>query len=234
MEHFKEVDKEEQKKPDYKPVEKSFYFNHVWMGVTVCVTLLTAFILENPIQRDIILLESAISTISTTIYYFLTKTARENEISGKEIDWKRITLLRYNGWVLSTPIMLIAFLLFLSSTTKIKMTIPLVISIVILDWLMLLFGYLGEIGSIDRLTALIGGFIPFFAIFGIIFNTFLMGIGPIMNYVVFGLFVLFWGLYGLGYMLDLEPRNYLMNILDLSSKSGIGILFACYFLFFPK
>ena len=107
-----------------------------------------------------------------------------------------------------------------------------VLTIVLLDWTMLLFGYLGEIGYIGRLTAFIGGFIPFFALFGIIFKTFLMGGSSIeyINYLVFGLFVLLWGLYGLGYMYELEPRNYLMNVLDLLSKSGIGILFAFYFL----
>ena len=104
------------------------------------------------------------------------------------------------------------------------------IGIILLDWLMLFLGYLGEIGAIDRTVAVITGFIPFFAIFGIIYQTFLRTSGHTINKLVFGLFVLFWGLYGVGYMFDLEPRNYLMNVLDLLSKSGIGILFAIYFL----
>jgi len=214
----------------YAPIKRSFYFNHVWMSFTIVVTLITAFILKDPLYRTIILLETAISTISSIIYYFLLRSARKSQLESKDIDWKHITLLRYNGWAFSTPIMLIAFLLFLSANTKIKLTLFMGIGIILLDWLMLFLGYLGEIGAIDRTVAVITGFIPFFAIFGIIYQTFLRTSGHTINKFVFGLFVLFWGLYGVGYMFDLEPRNYLMNVLDLLSKSGIGILFAIYFL----
>ena len=214
----------------YAPIKYSFYFNHVWMSFTVVVTLVTAFILKNPLYRHIILLETAISSISSTIYYFLLRSARKSQLESKEIDWKGITILRYNGWVFSTPLMLIAFLLFLSANTKVKLTLFVVISIILLDWVMLLFGYLGEIGTIDRTTAVITGFIPFFIMFGIIYQTFLSNNGHTINRIVFGLFFLFWGLYGVGYMFELEARNYLMNVLDLLSKSGIGLLFAVYFL----
>uniref|UniRef100_A0A6C0I042 Bacteriorhodopsin-like protein n=1 Tax=viral metagenome TaxID=1070528 RepID=A0A6C0I042_9ZZZZ len=217
-------------KPDYKKVKSSFYFNHIWMSVTVVITIITAFILENPLHKYIILLETAISTISSTIYYLLTNTIQKSQNESIDIDWKKITILRYNGWVFSTPLMLIAFLLFLSATTKIKVTIPTIITIILLDWAMLLFGYLGEINYIDRMSALVTGFIPFFIMFGIIYNTFLQNKYVFFNYLIFALFLIFWGLYGVGYVLELEPRNYLMNLLDLLSKSGIGILFSIYFL----
>jgi bacteriorhodopsin len=220
-----------EKKSKYIESKNAFYFNHIWMFITVIVTLVTAMVLKIPLHRYIMLMEAAISTISTTIYYFLHQKILSNEANNEAVDWKRITVLRYNGWVFSTPIMLIAFLLFLSSTTKVKLTIPVALTIVILDWIMLLLGYLGEIGKITRNTALVSGFIPLFIIFGIIYQTFLHNKYMFFNYVIFVLFVMFWSLYGIGYMWDLESKNYLMNVLDLLSKSGFGLAFAFYFLY---
>lgn len=220
-----------EKKSKYIESERAFYFNHVWMFITVIVTLLTAMVLTIPLHRYIILLEAAISTISTTIYYFLHQKIVLNEKNNEDVDWKSITVLRYNGWVFSTPIMLIAFLLFLSSTTKIKLTIPIAVTIIILDWIMLLLGYLGEIGKITRNAAFVGGFIPLFIIFGIIYQTFFKNKYMLFNYLMFAFFVIFWSLYGIGYMWELESKNYLMNVLDLLSKSGFGLAFALYFLY---
>lgn len=224
------IDNENEKKDKYSDSKNAFYLNHVWMFITVIVTLLTAMVLEIPLHRYIILLEAAISTISTTIYYFLHKKILSNEKNNEEVDWKGITVLRYNGWVFSTPIMLIAFLLFLSSTTNIKLTVSVALTVVILNWIMLLFGYLGELGTISRNTALVGGFIPLFIIFGIIYRTFFKNKYIFFNYLTFAFFIIFWSLYGIGYMWDLESKNYLMNVLDLLSKSGFGLAFAFYFL----
>jgi hypothetical protein len=214
----------------YVNIETAFYFNHTWMFFTVIITLLTAIIVRIPMHRYIILMETFISSVSTYIYYLLGNKIRKNRENLEDVDWKGITVLRYNGWVFTTPIMLIAFLLFLSNSTKVKLTIPIVITIVLLDWLMLLLGYLGEIGQIDRSIAFYTGFAPLLVIFGIIYQVFFTRTFIFFNAVLFALFIIFWGLYGVGYMLELEPRNYLMNILDLLSKSGFGLLFAYYFL----
>lgn len=201
------------------------------MFITVIVTLATAVVVKIPLHRYIVLMEAFISTVSTTIYYLLHEKIQSNKAKKEEIDWKGITLLRYNGWMFTTPVMLIAFLLFLSSTTKIKISIPVVVSIVLLDWLMLYTGYLGEIGNLSRNTAFVVGFIPLIIIFGIIYQTFLCNKNSFFNFFIFTIFVIFWSLYGVGYLCELEPRNYLMNVLDLLSKSGFGLLFAFYFLY---
>jgi hypothetical protein len=221
--------------PDkYSQIEASFLFNHTWMFFTVFFTLVISFILKISIQRYIILMETFISSVSTTIYYLLLNRVRNNRREKQEIDWKGITILRYNGWMFTTPVMLIAFLLFLSNTTGIKLSMKVIISIVLLDWLMLIFGYLGENNTISRNTAFFAGFLPFFIIFGIIYNIFLRPKYNFLNFVIYILFFIFWGTYGISYLLDLEPRNYIMNILDLLSKSGIGIIFAVFYLYFNK
>jgi bacteriorhodopsin len=242
----KDKSKEPNKKDDenkYKKSESAFYLNHVWMGITVIITIITSLILKIPLQKYIILMEAFISAVSTYIYYLLWKKIQINKFNNEAIDWKGITILRYNGWFFTTPIMLIAFLFFLSSTTNITFSPIIPMAIVILDWIMLYLGYLGEIGNISRNTALIAGFIPLFIIFWIIYQTFFKNQFIFRNLVffrnqtffkinniIFILFILFWTLYGIGYTFELEPRNYLMNILDLLSKSFIGLIFAFYFL----
>lgn len=232
-----ETNENKSKQPDenYKKSESAFYFNHMWMGITVIITIITYFILKNKIHQQIILMEAFISAVSTYIYYLLWKKIQTNKMNNEDIDWKGITILRYNGWFFTTPIMLIAFLLFLSSTTKIILSPIIPMMIVILDWMMLYLGYLGEIGSISRTWALITGFIPLIIIFWMIYRIFFRNQiyfrnQITINNIVFGLFILFWTLYGIGYTFELEPRNYLMNILDLLSKSFIGLIFAFYFL----
>lgn len=208
-----------------------FYYIHLWMLFTVVVTVFTSFLLKSPLDKRIILLEAFISGISTTTYYFLNKKVMNNKANNEEVDWKGIALLTYRGWMFSTPIMIITFLLFLSSVTKIKLTLQTSIAVVLLDWLMLSIGYLGELGIIKRTIAVIVGFIPLIIIFGIIYYTFIRNKFVLITYFLFVCFIIFWSLYGVGYTWELEPRNYLYSWLDLLSKSGFGIIFAIYFLY---
>jgi hypothetical protein len=210
--------------------QSMFYYIHIWMLFTLIICFFTAFVLKIPLERNIIILEGLISTISTTIYYFLNKQLVTNLSNNQPIDWQDITVLRYRGWVLSTPLMIVGFLLFLSSTTKVPLTLTTAITCILLDWLMIFLGYLGEVSIINRNIGLVTGFIPLIFIFGIMYEIFLKNKFIFINYVMFIFFILFWSLYGLGYVLELVARNYLYNWLDLLSKSGFGFVFAMYFL----
>jgi len=219
-------------KPDKSKGKRSmFYYISVWMMFTVFVTVITAFIVKIPLDRNIIILEAFISIISTTIYYFLDKKIEFNIQNNEEIDWKGMAVLRYRGWTFSTPLMIVGFLLFLSSTTKIALTFTTAFTCIILDWLMIFLGYLGELDIINRNLALITGFIPLILIFGIMYQVFLRNKFILINYVMYIFFILFWSLYGVGYVWELGARNYLYNWLDLLSKSGFGFIFAVYFLY---
>ena len=219
-------------KPDKKKGKRSmFYYIRIWMLFTIIVTVFTAFVVKIPLDRNIIILEALISTISTTIYYFLDKKIESNINNNEPIDWKSMAVLRYRGWTFSTPLMIIGFLLFLSSTTKIPLTSTTAISCVLLDWLMIFLGYLGELDIINRNLALVTGFIPLILIFGIMYEVFLKNKFIFINYIMYIFFILFWSLYGIGYVWELGARNYLYNWLDLLSKSGFGFVFAVYFLY---
>jgi len=219
-------------KPDKSKGRRSmFYYIHIWMLFTIIVCVFTAFVIKIPLDRNIIILEALISTISTTIYYFLDKKIETNIKNNEEIDWKGMAILRYRGWTFSTPLMILGFLLFLSSTTKIALTFSTAFSCILLDEIMIFIGYLGELDIINRNLALITGFIPLILIYGIMYQVFLRNNFIFINYVMFLFFILFWSLYGIGYVWELGARNYLYNWLDLLSKSGFGFIFAVYFLY---
>ena len=96
------------------------------------------------------------------------------------------------------------------------------IIIVILNSIMLIFGYLGEIHYINNIYAVILGFIPFLIYFKIIYENYVID-----NYnsafQIFYYFFITWSLYGIAAFLPYYLKNILYNILDLFSKNFFGV-----------
>jgi hypothetical protein len=96
-----------------------------------------------------------------------------------------------------------------------------------LNWLMLLFGYLGEVGAIPLVAGVALGFAPFIAYFYIIYERF------VANYVnnnndttslkIYAYFLFFWSLYGIVAVLPYTLKNTIYNGLDLFSKNFFGL-----------
>ena len=96
--------------------------------------------------------------------------------------------------------------------------------IILLNWMMLLFGFLGEIKIIPMITATILGFIPFILYFGMIYYHYASDfrIGKLTFAVFFGL----WFLYGIAAFFPYYIKNSAFNILDLFAKNFFGIFLA--------
>jgi hypothetical protein len=94
---------------------------------------------------------------------------------------------------------------------------------------MLGIGYLGEVNHWDKLSTSLLGFMPFFAMFILIFTQFVAPKYRLDNYILFGVFVLVWSLYGIVYLLKEEYKNICLNILDLISKCFVGIGLWAYY-----
>lgn len=153
-----------------------------------------------------------------------------------------ITPKRYLDWVITTPIMLIILIfsmIFLkdkdNNTTHTLDFFDLfnkeyytIITVLILNWLMLLFGYLGEINYIPILLSVSFGFIPFLIYYYIIYNKYAMLSSGGMN--LFYYFFIVWSLYGVFAVLPYQTKNMCYNILDLFAKNFFGI-FLSYLLF---
>jgi bacteriorhodopsin len=89
---------------------------------------------------------------------------------------------------------------------------------------MLLFGYLGETGVLSIGLSTVLGFIPFFIMFYIIYQTFVIYIPEAKN--IFLYFVCVWGLYGIAALMPYNIKNASYNILDLFAKNFFGLFLA--------
>lgn len=101
---------------------------------------------------------------------------------------------------------------------------PILLPIFILNTLMLGFGYLEEIGQIDKILGISLGFIPFFWMFWIIYDSYakFTDVGRSTFYY----FSFIWGLYGVAAFMSYRIKNISYNILDLFSKNFFGIFLA--------
>ena len=149
-----------------------------------------------------------------------------------------ITPHRYMDWAITTPTMLItliSYLLFLEAKSKnsthnlnlssiFKSNYKTLIPILILNWMMLLFGYLGEVKVIPIFYSVVLGFIPFIIYYYMIYKNFVdKNTSNKSGYNIFIYFVFFWGSYGIVALLPYYIKNIIYNILDLFAKNFFGI-----------
>ncbi len=215
-------------------MNKSYFYYS--LGISILVQIVTGIIeifslfIKVPtafnIIRQLLILEVLVQVIEGSFYVWLLYNFT---------SVLNVTPKRYLDWVITTPTMLvtlIVYLIYLNNRNNIE-TVHLdffqvfnenftnIITILILNWLMLLFGYLGEVNIIPTLTGVILGFIPFLIYYYLIF----------INYVSFDnsgwqlflYFFFFWSLYGIVAALPYYIKNMFYNILDLFSKNFFGI-----------
>jgi hypothetical protein len=156
-----------------------------------------------------------------------------------------VTPSRYFDWAITTPTMLINLIFYLiflkhidSDTTSTLNFMDLfnqefytIITILLLNWAMLLFGYLGEISIMPVLVAVSLGFIPFLIYYYIIYKNY--ALLSENGFKIFLYFFIFWCLYGVSAVLPYKLKNTCYNILDLFSKNIFGI-FLTYLIFKNK
>jgi bacteriorhodopsin len=204
---------------------RSFQITFYCLVFAVAVTFLVGLSVGIPAERNILYMESFIAAVAAIIYYlFLQQNQTTESASKPHIDWSAIAKLRYLDWAITTPIMLVVLCLVLSLRTKIPLTTGTAVSLVGLDWLMLVFGYLGEVGVLSKIAATILGFLPFLVVFYIIYTTFLTSRyvrGPC--YALFGLYFVIWAAYGVVYLLDEVTKNMIFNGLDAVAKAFVGV-----------
>jgi hypothetical protein len=115
--------------------------------------------------------------------------------------------------------------------TLLKDNSDIIIPVVLLNWLMLLFGYLGEMRIIPVLLGVFLGFIPFLIYYYMIYVNYVTK--NTSGYLFFWYFFFFWSLYGVVAVLPYYIKNSFYNILDLFAKNFFGI-FLSYIIYFEK
>jgi bacteriorhodopsin len=180
---------------------------------------------KHNILRQILGLELIVQVIEFIFYL--------NFLSAPTIQG--LTEKRYYDWFLSTPVMLFTIALYffyvnfieedctntITITDFLKSNIKQVTLFVILNFLMLLFGYLAEIGLIDKYLAFILGSLALIGSFYIIYDNYGKYSEKTKNvfWIMFGL----WSMYGIAFLFPPVPKNLGYTVLDIFSKNFFGI-----------
>jgi len=202
-------------------------------GVIEIVALFIKVPTENLLLKQMLTLEVIVQIIEGSFYiYWLFNF---NNILN-------ITPKRYFDWIFTTPTMLVnlifylIFLKYKDENISYKLNFfelfhqefNTIFIILLLNWLMLLFGYLGEINLIPVLLGLTLGFIPFLIYYYIIYTKYAILSNDGLK--IFFYFFIIWSFYGIVAFLPYKIKNICYNILDLFSKNFFG-LFLSYILF---
>lgn len=199
----------------------SFTITFVGLIVSAILNLIESIRTTLPHVRHILSLEACIAIIAAYFY-----TIFKDKTQFGPINWPDITKYRYLDWAFTTPMMLLGLCLFLAHHSKTTVSIVTFLGIVLLDYFMLYFGYLGETKQLDKMTADIIGFIGYIGLFSILFKYVK---NNKINIMVFTAYALIWAMYGVVYFLDDYNKNLITNWLDLIAKGFIGIGMWIYF-----
>jgi len=210
-------------------VSKTIYFSLVVQIITTIVSFGGLFVKikdNDYVLKEILLLEGVVQIIESCFYIWVIFAIH---------NLKSVTPRRYIDWVFSTPIMLISTIVFMkyqelkdqNLDTSFKMIDFLkdnksnIFKIFIYNGLMLLCGFLGEAGVIDKRIGITLGFIFFYLSFDLIYKEYAKK--SILGKKLFTFLLVVWGLYGVAAMTDIKTKNISYNILDIISKNFYGL-----------
>jgi len=190
------------------------------------------------IIRDILILETFVQIVELFFYFYFLRSIASTGLS-------QMASIRYFDWIITTPTMLLTTIIYfkyleylekdkkekLVSTTGshdrltfwnfIKENKQNIILIFVFNFLMLLFGYLGEIQIISMGISLFFGFIFFGYTFYLIYIHYAINSKQSQKLFYFILFI--WGLYGIAAIQNVQNKNNMFNILDIFAKNFFGI-----------
>ena len=212
------------------------YLFYVTLLISIIVQIITgiieigAFFIKVPtiyfLIKQLLVLELAVQIIEGAFYFWLAYNFT------KVLN---VTPKRYVDWSITTPTMLTTLMVYLIYLNKmvenntndlefftiLKDNSNIFVPVIILNWLMLLFGYLGEMRIIPVFIGVFLGFIPFLTYYYIIYVNYVNQ--NTSGYLLFWYFFFFWSLYGIVAILPYYVKNTFYNILDLFAKNFFGI-----------
>ena len=207
-------------------VKLTFYITYAFLLTTATVTFIEAIRTSDSNIRHILNLETCISIVAAFFYSQFMEKIKDTK--DKELNFKEINITRYTDWAITTPLMLLVLCLVFAYNNKTTLHGSYYLIILFLNYCMLLIGYIGEIGYMDKRFAQFIGFLAFIILYGLIYFIFIYNQFNFDNHMIFWAFVIFWAGYGILYDLKEESKNVGYNILDLFSKCFVGLFFWAY------
>ena len=204
-------------------VKKSVYLSlaiQVITGVIQLYPLFKTIPKEYDILKQTLGLETVVQFVEAAFYSWLAYGIYK---------MKDVTANRYFDWMITTPLMLLSTSIYLEYLKNKNLMFydflnehkNLIFKIFVSNWLMLLFGYLGEIKYISYFLSIPLGFLFFGYSFYKIYENWALGTkeGENLFYILFFI----WSLYGVVSPLSTNLKNLCYNILDIFSKNFYGL-----------
>jgi len=210
-------------------VSKTIYLSLIIQIITTIISfkgLLKSLKEKDYVLKDILILEGFVQLIESFFYIWVIFAIH---------DLNKVTPRRYIDWTFSTPIMLISTIVFMKyqeyKENNINKSFRIfdffknnknnIFKIFIYNGLMLLCGFLGEAGIIDKKIGIPLGFIFFYLSFNLIYQEY--GKKSELGKKLFTFLIIVWGLYGVAAMTDLKTKNISYNFLDIIAKNFYGL-----------
>lgn len=218
----------------------SFLITFLFLITTGTITFIEAIRTDIVAMRHILNLETCMCIVSA---YFYRKNismleSMKDEDKDKDSEGrmtnikKQVNDIRYVDWMITTPIMLLVLILAFQYNSKQNgLKFLDYVIILLLNYGMFGFGYIGEIHIIQKFTANVIGFVFFFLLYGFIYYKYLVSMkngNNVKNQILFAVFFILWSFYGIFYLTKDSVKNVGYNIVDLVSKCFVGIYFWCY------
>lgn len=240
-----DVDKNKDKDRDdidvRSKLRNSFTACYLILFGTALITFIEAMRTDSAPVRHILNLETAVSLTAGFVYSMFEKIADDE---SKPFDLHEITYYRYVDWMITTPMLLLVLVLFLTFHTNAPLHFSYFIIILILNYIMLWCGYNAEkqkqrdIG-IHRDTKIYKdktpwstlGFVAFAAMIAMIFYLYLGEEKDMTSshMIMFYIFTTVWAMYGVAAEMDQLNKNMMYNVLDMIAKVFFGLGLWCYY-----
>ena len=205
-------------------LNNSFVFSYVALLGVSLVTIIEALRTADPHIRHIMNLESSISLVAGIVYSVFVTLSNDPD----NFDLRTITRVRYMDWTVTTPLLLLTLMLFFCSMNNKQIHVGVLLIVIVLDLVMLAFGYMAEMGKISKMTGWAVGTAAFFGMLVPIYMNFVVP-SDMEQMVVFGLFTAIWFMYGVAFLLDETKKNLMYNVLDVTAKGLFGFFLWLYY-----
>ena len=182
---------------------------------------------KDEILKSALKLETFVQLIEFIFYVYLVYSIHNKILPNN------ITSIRYFDWAITTPTMLLSTIIYLKYNEEIKNNKSIeffdllkfeknnIIKILLANWMMLLFGYLGEINLINIKYTTPIGFIFFAYVFKLLYSNYAVKSNQGLK-LYWPMFIV-WSLYGVAAVFDFDNKNISYNILDIFAKNFYGI-----------